>query len=200
MSTNSAIGIVERFSGGDVTSVRGIYCHWDGYLEHVGSLLVKHYDTADKLRPLLALGDISVLRKSVGEKHGFEDRHEADVNGWTTAYGRDRGESGVRANTFNAVSEFCSHYVPCGAEYLYLLDRGRWIYQAVGDDSFIQTNEACWRPLEPRIRSIELRSHCDAIDSLIDGNTSDDLGGLLAPVLESMKCAAKTLEEVCNVA
>lgn len=200
MSTNSAIGIVERFSGGDVTSVRGIYCHWDGYLEHVGSLLVKHYDTADKLRPLLALGDISELRKSVGEKHDFPDRTTAQVNGWTTAYGRDRGEPGTRAVTFNAVSEFCSHYVPCGAEYLYLFDRGRWIYQAVGDEAFIKVDEACWRPLEPRIRSIELRSHCDAIDSLIDGNKSDDLGSLLAPVLESMKCAAKTLEEVCNVA
>lgn len=56
MSTRSTIGI--RHEDGSVTK---IYCHWDGYIEHNGAILQRYYNTAEKIEPLLALGNLSVL-------------------------------------------------------------------------------------------------------------------------------------------
>ena len=55
----------------------GVYCHWDGYLEHNGRLLVDHYETRDKVEELLRYGDISSLDSTI------ED---------CEFYNRDRGE------------------------------------------------------------------------------------------------------------
>ena len=134
MGTRSGIGIVERDIRGKVLRVRGIYCHWDGYLEHNGVILAGSYTNTDKINALLELGDISVLRNEVGEKHDF-DNMERDapqrVHGWTTAYGRDRGEQGTEPKVFTgptAMSQFRDHFKECWAEYLYLYDKGKWYW------------------------------------------------------------------------
>jgi hypothetical protein len=134
MGTRSGIGLVERDAAGKVTRVRGIYCHWDGYLEHNGVILAGCYKTPEKINALLDLGSISVLRDGVGEKHDF-DNLERDspqrVHGWTTAYGRDRGETGTEAKVFSgpkAMSQFRDTFKECWAEYLYLFDKGKWYW------------------------------------------------------------------------
>ena len=58
MSTNSRIGILHE----DGTT-ETIYCHWDGYPEHHMPILTEHYNTAEKVQALLALGDISILAR-----------------------------------------------------------------------------------------------------------------------------------------
>ena len=50
MSTNSRIGILHE----DGTT-ETIYCHWDGYPEHQMPILTEHYNTAEKVKALLAL-------------------------------------------------------------------------------------------------------------------------------------------------
>jgi hypothetical protein len=40
MGTRSRIGVMH----GD--NVKSVYCHWDGYLEHNGEILLKHYDSS----------------------------------------------------------------------------------------------------------------------------------------------------------
>lgn len=86
MATRSFIGIQN-----DDGTVRGIYCHWDGYPEHNGVKLESHYTNSAKIEALLALGDISILGDEIGEKHDFDDtKMHSD---WTKAYHRDRGES-----------------------------------------------------------------------------------------------------------
>ena len=71
MSTNSRIGILHE----DGTT-ETIYCHWDGYPSHQMPILTKHYDTADKVKALLALGDISILGERIApdpdEPHSLE--------------------------------------------------------------------------------------------------------------------------------
>jgi hypothetical protein len=47
------------------STLQGIYCHHDGYIGHVGEYLVKHYDTEEKVRELVALGAISSLSDTV---------------------------------------------------------------------------------------------------------------------------------------
>ena len=41
--------------------VKTIYCHWDGYPEHVGELLVHDYNTPALITELMELGDLSSL-------------------------------------------------------------------------------------------------------------------------------------------
>jgi hypothetical protein len=134
MGTRSGIGLVERDENGKVARVRGIYCHWDGYLEHNGVILAGSYTTPEKINALLDLGDISGLGNEIGQKHDFSDMREDSpqkVHGWTTAYGRDRGETGTEAETFvgpNAMSLYHSHFRECWAEYFYLFDKGKWYW------------------------------------------------------------------------
>lgn len=107
MGTRSQIGILEP--DGSVTS---IYCHWDGYVEHHGPILRDHYKTEEKVRALMALGDISVLGAEIGEKHDFDHAPEGVCN----AYGRDRGENDTAARR-EALDVFAEHHA-----WAYLFD------------------------------------------------------------------------------
>jgi hypothetical protein len=63
MATHAYIGV----SGpeGPNPTVKFIYCHWDGYPEHVGMILSKHFDTPFKVNKLIELGDISSLGETL---------------------------------------------------------------------------------------------------------------------------------------
>ncbi len=91
MGTRSTISIENE--DGTCTS---IYCHWDGYVSHHGPILLGTYDTAEKVRALIAPGDMSSLDWSIGEKHDFNNR----APGQCTYYGRDRGEKGTEPKTY----------------------------------------------------------------------------------------------------
>ena len=134
MGTRSTIGVLN--TDGSVTAV---YCHWDGYPEHNGRVLTENYTTEEKVRELIGFGSISSLGVKIGEQHPFskfELKQEApdfdelmamyaksEAEGWTTFYGRDRGESDVRANTYDNVEQFVSEF---GEEYNYLFINGTW--------------------------------------------------------------------------
>jgi hypothetical protein len=60
MGTRSTIAL--EFADGTVEQV---YCHWDGYLEHNGQILAKHYMDPFKVKKLLALGGFSSLDTTV---------------------------------------------------------------------------------------------------------------------------------------
>lgn len=97
MSTHSMIG-VEAADG----TIRGIYCHWDGYPAHVGAMLLQHYETEAKACALIALGNLSSIAPTIGTKHPFDKCPEGECN----YYGRDRGESGTEADTYASAAEF----------------------------------------------------------------------------------------------
>ena len=117
MGTRSRIGVMH----GDIC--KSVYCHWDGYLEHNGDLLFRHYDSA-KANELVSLGDLSVLGKEIGEKHNFDD--SSDREGQCTFYGRDRGEQDVGWKVANSFEEFLEQVEGCGAEYYYVFRDGVW--------------------------------------------------------------------------
>ena len=128
MGTRSRIGVMH----GD--NVKSVYCHWDGYLEHNGEILLKHYDSA-KANQLVALGDLSSLRANIGEKHAFSqfelpaeevEAFKALTEDMCTFYGRDRGEKDTEwkvAVNFETFLEQCDN---CGAEYYYIMKDGVW--------------------------------------------------------------------------
>ena len=114
MATRSTIGIIDNRTG----VVTSIYCHWDGYPEHNGEILVKHYSDPDKIWALMDLGALSSLGEEIGAKHDFNESGPIHC----TAYGRDRGETQVGSMTHNDIHAWLEH----SEEFNYLWDGVRW--------------------------------------------------------------------------
>ena len=138
MSTRSHIGIQNEDGSLDV-----IYCHWDGYPAHNGAILLHHYQDQEKIRELIALGDISSLAKAVkptSKEHNFESPQEGVV----VAYGRDRHEDGIGHKHFGSMDEYQKLMVSEGGyiEYVYLysiVDR-KWLWSPALDDIGIKAS------------------------------------------------------------
>ena len=116
MATRSHIGLKNQDG-----TVDYIYCHWDGYPTNNGFILIEHYDTTDKVKQLLELGNLSVLGSEIGEKQDFDNR-STQRDGWCLAYGRDRGES----NTSKGNTSFKDLLRDDNVDYLYVFDGERW--------------------------------------------------------------------------
>ena len=86
MSTRSLIGTINEDD-----SVDTIYCHWGGCPSHHGPLLTQFYNTADRVRDLIALGGISRLAKKL-EPTTADHTFNNPENDVVVAYHRDRGE------------------------------------------------------------------------------------------------------------
>jgi hypothetical protein len=127
MATRSTIAL--EFADGTVGQV---YCHWDGYLDHNGKILLENYKDPFKLQELIDLGDVSSLGPNIGRKHAFSsfegdkaDYEAAQAEGCTTFYGRDRGETGVGARYFRDFDTYVKEHQ--FEEYEYILRRdGNW--------------------------------------------------------------------------
>ena len=117
MATTSSIA-VQRENG----TVAQIYCHWDGYPEHNGKLLEEHYNTLEKAEALIKLGALSFLDKSIECPAGHTFR--SPVEGYSIAYGRDRGETGVSARVFASITEYKRR--GRRENYNYLFRDGKW--------------------------------------------------------------------------
>lgn len=139
MGTRSMIAIENPHS----KAVKSIYCHWDGYLEHNGSLLEKHYPNSPKVNNLIALGDLSSLGSQIGEAHPFSPHTSAEDKaayeaakdaGYCTFYTRDRGED-APYKFFPSIKEAIAYYDGSWCEYFYLfrydadLETGKWFYR-----------------------------------------------------------------------
>jgi hypothetical protein len=141
--------------------VRAVYCHWDGYLEHNGSLLQKHYSQSPKVNNLIALGDISSLRPEIGEKHAFsrletpmdDEAYDKLYGNMTTFYTRDRGED-TPFKVFPTLKKAEDYFEGSWCEYLYVFkykksddyQSGEWHYKNIGGR---------WKKLAPAIAKLK---------------------------------------------
>jgi hypothetical protein len=147
-------------------TVRAVYCHWDGYLEHNGSILHKHYSQSPKVNNLIALGGLSSLRAEIGEKHTFSSldlpkaeraAHEEAVKDMCTFYGRDRGETGQEFKVFPTLKQAEDYFEGSWCEYFYVFkyskaddyQSGEWHYKTRGGR---------WKKLAPALK------RCDKAD------------------------------------
>ena len=135
MSTRSNIGIIN--ADGSVTS---IYVHFDGCPSHNGRILLNHWNTEDKVRDLLKLGDLSILGEVIGEKHNF-DAHDFDSK-WCRAYGRDRGEKGTKARKYVTVNGACEA-LDNDYTYLFIVAENRWSFRKGNGPFQPLTSAAC---------------------------------------------------------
>lgn len=157
MGTRSMIAIQNPYS----KDVRAVYCHWDGYLEHNGSLLQKHYSNSSKVNNLIALGDLSSLRPEIGEKHTFsrldstlpEAEYEALYGNMCTFYTRDRGED-APFKVFPTLAKAQDYFEGSWCEYLYVYkykksddyQSGEWHFKKPGGR---------WKKLAPALAKLK---------------------------------------------
>ena len=134
MATRSNIGIVNLDK-----SITGIYCHWDGYPEYVGKMLLNHYNNVDIVNGLMNLGDLSSLSEKLysTDFHTFDEPEE----GVCISYGRDRGDTGSDSRTFEDLGEY--EHFGSGVDYQYLFEDGKWMYRS--------TYKGGWSDLTPEI-------------------------------------------------
>ena len=120
-------------------TVQQVYCHWDGYLDHNGKILFENYSNPFILRDLIDMGDISSLGPKVGTKHPFSPHGDGDKAaydaaqeaGYTTFYGRDRGEDGVSAKKFKDFADYKANHQYEEYEYILRTD-GLWYVSQYG--------------------------------------------------------------------
>ena len=113
MGTRSRVGVMHG------STCKSVYCHYDGYLEYTGKLLLDNYDSATA-NQLVALGDNSGVQNSLEGMNFYSDRGETDVS-WQVAH---------------SFEEFLEQVDNCGGEYYYIMRDGEWyagcIYEAKG--------------------------------------------------------------------
>jgi hypothetical protein len=97
---------------GDVC--KSVYCHYDGYLDYTGRILLEHYDSI-KANELIARGDNSGVKETLEEMNFYADRGEEDVS-WQVAH---------------SFEEFLGQVDRCCGEYYYVLQNGVWYAGAV---------------------------------------------------------------------
>jgi hypothetical protein len=97
---------------GDVC--KSVYCHYDGYLDYTGRILLAHYDST-AANALIARGDNSGVKETLEEMNFYADRGEEDVS-WQVAHSFD---------------EFLEQVNNCHGEYYYVMKDGVWYAGAV---------------------------------------------------------------------
>jgi len=123
MATRSIIAI-QNADG----QFQAIYCHWDGYLSNNGRILAENYTDEDKVRKLIALGDISSLRPHIGKQHDFDNPPRDECN----AYGRDRGETERAARLFVSFQHLQNSIAE---EFTYVYDTADGVWSVAYGDS-----------------------------------------------------------------
>ena len=126
MGTRSRVAVMH----GDVC--KSVYCHYDGYLDYTGRILLSHYDsTAANL--LVARGDNSGVKETIEEMNFYEDRTEEDedvqefINStpWAVAH---------------SFEEFLEQVQGCCGEYYYVMRDGVWYAGCVYDTEGLVKN------------------------------------------------------------
>ena len=124
--------------------IKSVYCHSDGYLEHVGRVLDGHYRDESKVDELLEHGDISSLNENIGVKLPFHDYMSFHEKKQCRFYHRDRGED-LMFNEFESDIEYIEWAKDsCNAEYIYMFAFGAWYVYDDDVGKFIELEEALY--------------------------------------------------------
>lgn len=141
MSTNSSITLHEHEIGaGDI--YKSIYCHWDGYLSYNGAILLEYYNTLEKVKELVSLGDLSSLKERIAPNDDEEHSFDKPLDDVCVFYHRDRGEPWNDVKPIEVYSE--EEIKECNnQEYNYLFKDGKWYWNQYGDEWQELTRELC---------------------------------------------------------
>ena len=143
MSTHANIAILKP--NGDIQS---IYCHFDGYPQHVGQILHDHYNHQERVEQLIALGNISCLGEKLKPseleikcKHRYSnefallDKTEKERLSNDAQFHTRRIDLGSEPTENKALNHLCLE------EYIYIFTPHGW-YMVRPSDPFAIDNEA----------------------------------------------------------
>ena len=122
MGTRSRVAVMH----GDVC--KSVYCHYDGYLDYAGRILLEHYDST-KANMLVARGDNSGVKETLEGMNFYEDRE---------AEGEDVSEflKSTPWDVAHSFDEFLEQVNNCHGEYYYVMKDGVWyagcVYETEG--------------------------------------------------------------------
>jgi len=102
MSTRSMIAM----DNGDTFS--SIYCHWDGYLENNGKILLESYTDIEKVEELMDLGELSTL--------------DAEIEKCTKVHQ-------TPAKDFSSLQNLITYFHNSACDYLYIFNGLGWEYK-----------------------------------------------------------------------
>lgn len=105
MSTRSLIAVKKEDKSYDV-----IYCHYDGYPEGVGAMLLENYNTKELIEKLISNGDMSSIGKTTEE---------------CVFYHRDRGEN-LNICRYKTKAGLKKAFKNSWCEYLYVFNEDVW--------------------------------------------------------------------------
>ena len=77
MGTRSIIGMF------DGNTVKSVYCHWDGYPENNGKILISSYQTKEKVEKLIDCGSMSSLGSSIEDTKFYNDPNDGSPKFFT---------------------------------------------------------------------------------------------------------------------
>ena len=117
MGTRSRVGVMH----GNVC--KSVYCHYDGYLDYTGRILLEHYDST-KANMLVARGDNSGVKETLEEMNFYEP---------TEPTGEDVEEfvNSTPWSVAHTFEEFLEQVEGCCGEYYYVMRDGEWYAGAV---------------------------------------------------------------------
>lgn len=129
MTTTSTIA-VQHHDG----SITQIYCHFDGYIQYNGKILVNYYQTLELVEDLVSGGNLSSLGKRihpVGE-HSFTYPEK----GTCVYYSRDDSED-IIYYKFNDYDHYAVAHRD--EEYNYIFVDGEWYLQLLNDKILLRS-------------------------------------------------------------
>ena len=124
MSTRSLISIVE-----DDGSVRGIYCHCDGYPDGVGKNLFESWRNTDDIRAMMREGDASDIGDTLDDSEFFIRDKEEDRSERNSGFSfdpRDTLGEDDRPDPAKVFDLLVGRGNEQGADYLYAHIGGEW--------------------------------------------------------------------------
>ena len=132
MSTRSLIALKQKDG-----SIKSIYCHWDGYLEYNGMILLNYYNDYDKVNKLIDLGNISQLGTNPDATVDEEIQTDTyKIHTMVNSYfskGESMEHNKPRIMNFKDFNDYCQQ-TRAGEEYIYFFTpdkngKYRWLFK-----------------------------------------------------------------------
>jgi len=163
MATRSFIGLLN-----DDNTVDYIYCHWDGYPEHNGVILMENYTDVDYIRDLLSFGDLSSLGPMISAPEGVKHSYHNKVKDVCVFYGRDRGEKGTESRKTTLDEYFSKEFQGEWIEFKYLFDPK--IGWRMADNKGLKDFVRCWLNKENIFLQAELNELQELLRAIPESN------------------------------
>ena len=109
----------------------GVYCHWDGYVEHNGKILKEDYQARSKVVDLIDGGDMSSLKTNTTWESTFKQDAYTNTREEQPLYYFERGETDediIYPKHFTNHQKMYKYAKNCGCEFIYTFD------DTVGED------------------------------------------------------------------